>query len=1076
MSGRHDPVAIVGRRTVPIRTVLVVSCSGVFMAFLDNTIVSIAFPNMLESFSDASLGTLSWVFNVYNIALAALLVPAGRFTDLFGRRKLFAAGVVIFTVASALCAVAPSIGALIAARALQGAGAAIILPASLGLILAAYPEDRRNQAVALWSATGALAAGLGPSIGGLLVNIADWRLVFLINLPIGLVVWRMANSRLVESRAPGRRSLPDMVGALLLAIAIALLSLAIVQGEDWGWLGLKTAIAMIVSAFAAVLLARRSRTQAFPIIDLELLTSRGFAVSGALTIIGSAGFFAVGLANVLYLMQVWGYSPLQAGLAGTPAPFLAALAAVGAGRLLGDRDPRLLIAAGGVIWALGPLILIERFSTEPHYLTGYLPGAAVLAIGIGVTFPLVSAIAVAHAPGSRYAGATALNSAIRQVGAALGVAILVALVGAPSPGEVEQAFERAWLFCVVCFGLVAVGSLGLGRLRPVETVEAVAGGALAALPLPERTPQRRAEPRQRPDPAARRDAAEEALYAQQSAAAFIGEVSLFAGLTPEARESLAQLADTVTVAAGSWLFRQGDDADALYVVRSGRMEIVDETPGREPTVLRELRAGAALGELAIVCESQRTASVRARRDARLLRVGRDAFESVMQTSPTVSRTLMRTLAEWLSTERGSTAPPSPTTIAVVALDAGAAAAGIDVALAARLGELGSVRYVTSVDVAGSADLRQALSALLDRVERDHVHVVLAGGVLGAPGTWTEACLRQADRVLLTVETAPAPEQLGERSLLTGSDVVLLGPNGDAGTDRLLRALEPRTTYRVRDGARRREDIGAVARRLAGRSVGLVLSGGGARCLSQVGVIEELQACGVRIDRIAGTSMGAFIGALLAQELDPAEIDARCYEEWVRRNPLGDWRFPRTSLLRGERARAMLERNLPGAIEDLPRGFFCVSVDLIAAEVVQHRRGPLALQVGASMALPIFAPPVVHEGRLLLDGALMDNLPSEAMAADREGPIIAVDATEPSVRALPAGTDPPVPSLMETLYKVMLLSESDSDRRRSFADLLISPDCEDIGILEFHMLDRMRDAGRRAAAAALADAPPSVLSP
>src|SRR5204863_1324679 len=131
--------------------------------------------------------------------------------------------------------------------------------------------------------------------------------------------------------------------------------------------------------------------------------------------------------------------------------FLAAVAAISAGRLLGDRDPRVLIAAGGLIWALGPLILVGRFSTQPHYLTGYLPGAAVLAIGIGVTFPLVSAIAVAHAPGSRFAGATALNSAIRQVGAALGVAILVALVGAPGPGDVEQAFERAWLFCVVCF-------------------------------------------------------------------------------------------------------------------------------------------------------------------------------------------------------------------------------------------------------------------------------------------------------------------------------------------------------------------------------------------------------------------------------------------------------------------------------------------------------------------------------------------------------------------------------------------------------------------------------------------------
>jgi NTE family protein len=265
----------------------------------------------------------------------------------------------------------------------------------------------------------------------------------------------------------------------------------------------------------------------------------------------------------------------------------------------------------------------------------------------------------------------------------------------------------------------------------------------------------------------------------------------------------------------------------------------------------------------------------------------------------------------------------------------------------------------------------------------------------------------------------------------------------------------------------------IARRLAGRSVGLVLSGGGARCFSQIGVIEELHAAGVRIDRIAGTSMGAFIGALLAQGLDHEEIDARCYEEFVRRSPLSDYRIPRTSLVRGKRARAMLERNLPGAIEDLPRGYFCVSVDVIAAETFRHRRGALAEAVGASMSLPIFAPPVVHGSRLLLDGALMDNLPTEAMASEAEGPIIAVDATEPSLRSLPDGIVPSVPTLMETIYKVMLLSESDSERRQSFADVLIRPDYDGIGILEFHMLDQMRESGRRAALEALEHAPASV---
>ena len=164
------------------------------MAFLDNTIVTIAFPNLQQSFPDSSLSSLSWVFNIYNIALAALLVPAGMLADAVGRRRMFIAGIMVFTVASAICAAAQSVAVLVAARALQGSGAAIIVPSSLGLVLHAYPENRRTQAVAMWSATGALAAGIGPSIGGLLVVLSDWRLVFLINLPLGLLAWLLGAS------------------------------------------------------------------------------------------------------------------------------------------------------------------------------------------------------------------------------------------------------------------------------------------------------------------------------------------------------------------------------------------------------------------------------------------------------------------------------------------------------------------------------------------------------------------------------------------------------------------------------------------------------------------------------------------------------------------------------------------------------------------------------------------------------------------------------------------------------------------------------------------------------------------
>jgi NTE family protein len=410
------------------------------------------------------------------------------------------------------------------------------------------------------------------------------------------------------------------------------------------------------------------------------------------------------------------------------------------------------------------------------------------------------------------------------------------------------------------------------------------------------------------------------------------------------------------------------------------------------------------------------------------------------------------------------------TIAVVSLDPEAAKLGIEALLEQELRKLARViRPPRSAATRPGTDPGVALAELLDRIEHFHDHVLLTPETADPSSDWAQACMRQADRLVLLVAAPPETSRLREWAIPTGCDLVLLGGPGGADTDRLLAALEPRASHRVRSGTSG-EDVARLARRLTGRSIGLSLSGGGARSFAQLGVIEELASAGITIDRVSGTSMGAFIGALVAQGLDPAEIDARCYEEWVRRNPANDYHLSRKSVIRGARARAMLERVFPGCIEDLQLGYFCVTVDLIAAAPVYHRRGPLAEAVGASMILPGFAPPLPSRGRLLVDGGLMDNLPTEIMASEGDGPIIAVDCTDPSVRRLPEGMDPEVPTLAETLFKAMLLSESDSDRRRSFADLLIRPDCEDIGTIEFHMLDAARDRGRRAAAAALAASP------
>ena len=1043
---------------------------GVFMSFLDNTIVTIAFPNLQRSFPDSTLSSLSWVFNIYNIALAALLVPAGMLADAIGRKRMFVAGIALFTLASAVCATAQSVGVLIAARAFQGSGAALIVPSSLGLVLHAYPQEKRAQAVAIWTATGALAAGIGPSIGGLLVVTSSWRLVFLINVPLGAVGWWLARHELVESRAPGRRVLPDLGGALLLAVAVGLLVLAIVQGQAWHWTDVRTLVALIGALAAGAWLLRRSLHHPAPILDLELIGTPGFAITSVLTVIGAAGFYGLALLNIFYLIDVWHYSALTAGLAGTPAPFLAAAVAITAGRLVAKRDSRPLIVAGAVILALGPLILVERFSTGSHYLLDYLPAALVLAVGIGVAFPLVSDIAASLAPRGRYAGATATNSSLRQMGAAIGVAVIVVVVGHPRPDQVHAAFLRGWFFASLCFVVAAFGALALRRVQRAPRSSSIIKDVREILGHPAATPV--------PPPRPRRTSSSVIVPARttppvpgESTEDFLKAVPLFAALSHDEIAALALRASTVTVPAGAWLFHKGDVADAMYVVRSGRVQIADERPDGTVEIVRELRAGAPVGELSLIRRTPRAVSVRVRRDAALVRLDSAHFEEILRSSPSVSRALLDTVAAWVtSTSRPRPARPKPpATIAVVSLDPDAAGQGIEWLLEEHLRLLTKVVRLSRPEASPETEPGHALAELLDRAEHEYEHVLLTGEGFDPSGDWTQACMTQADRVVLLVSAPPELERVRAWSVPSGSDVVLLGGASDPATARLLRELEPRSSHRVRPDSRV-EDVARLARRLSGRSVGLSLSGGGARCFAQIGVIEELVAAGITIDRVSGTSMGAFIGALVAQGLEPAEIDARCYEEWVRRNPVNDYRFPRMSLIRGARARSMLDRVFPGSIEDLQLGFFCVTVDLIAARPVYHRHGALAEAVGASMILPGFAPPLASEGRLLIDGGLMDNLPTEVMASEGDGPIIGVDCTDPSVRRLPEGVEPELPTLAETLFKVMLLSESDSDRRRSFADLLIRPDCTDIGTIEFHMLDAARERGRRAASAALRASP------
>src|SRR5262245_42548191 len=247
--------------------ILLVTAVAVFMSFLDVTIVNIAFPDIRASFPESSLSHLSWILNAYSIVFAAALVPAGRLADRFGRRRFFFVGVLVFLSASALCAAAGSVDVLIGARAVRALGRAMLVPASLGLLLPEFPLERRATATALWGATGAVAAAAGPSLGGLLVDWQGWRAVFLVNLLIGLPALLPARRLLRESREP-QALFPDAVGAVLLAGGVGALALGIVQGPQWHWGSARVVGAFGVSAALLALCLLRSARHRAPVIEL----------------------------------------------------------------------------------------------------------------------------------------------------------------------------------------------------------------------------------------------------------------------------------------------------------------------------------------------------------------------------------------------------------------------------------------------------------------------------------------------------------------------------------------------------------------------------------------------------------------------------------------------------------------------------------------------------------------------------------------------------------------------------------------------------------------------------------------
>lgn len=448
------------------RRTLLVSALATLATFLDTTILYVAFPDIARTFTSAGTTELSWVLNGYTIVFAALLVPAGKVADRLGHRKIFLLGSGVFTATSMLCGIAPSVELLNVFRLFQAVGAAMLIPSSLALVMAAFPRDQIPRAVAIWGAAGAVAGALGPTLGAGVVEALGWRWAFFINLPIGVFTIVAGRRVLAESSDPDTR-IPSFVGVALIAAAAAILSYGVVETDRFGWLDQRTLLVLGIGlATLAVFIAHQRRTAA-PALDLELFAIGNFRWGNLAGLAFGTAFSAMFLGSILFLTEVWGWSILEAGFGVAPGPALVAVIAPRAGALAGRIGQRPLLIAGGLFYASGGVYRFLFLSDDIDYVVDYLPSMLLTGIGVALCLPQLSSVVAQALPPTRIGVGGAVLQAIRQFGGTLGVALTVAMLGTPDTLTAALAgFDRIWLVIVVGGLATTLVSLPL-RTRPV---------------------------------------------------------------------------------------------------------------------------------------------------------------------------------------------------------------------------------------------------------------------------------------------------------------------------------------------------------------------------------------------------------------------------------------------------------------------------------------------------------------------------------------------------------------------------------------------------------------------------------
>ncbi|KKD03981.1 MFS transporter [Streptomyces sp. WM6386] len=465
--------------------ILLTTVLGSSMAMLDSTVVNVALPRIGEDL-DADLAALQWTVNAYMLTLAGLILLGGSLGDRYGRRKVFVVGVVWFAAASLLCGLAPNAGVLIAARALQGVGGALLTPGSLALIQASFHPDDRGRAVGLWSGFGGIGAAVGPFLGGWLVDGPGWRWVFLLNVPVALLCAPIAVRHVPESGDGRVHSRFDVLGAVLGALALAFVTYALIEARQGSLAVVVAAVAGVAAAVAFVVVEKRRPD---PMMPLDIFASKQFTAVNLVTLCVYAAFGGFFFLAALQLQVVSGYSALGAGTALLPTTALMLLFSARSGALADRIGPRIPLTAGPLLCAAGMLLML-RVGEDASYLADVLPALLVLGLGmVGLVAPLTATV-LASVDVGRAGLASGVNNAAARAAGLIAVAALPLVAGMGeeayrSPGAFDDAFGRAM---TVCAGLLVLGAgvaFATVRTLPPDCVrpECLHHGSVMAPPL-----------------------------------------------------------------------------------------------------------------------------------------------------------------------------------------------------------------------------------------------------------------------------------------------------------------------------------------------------------------------------------------------------------------------------------------------------------------------------------------------------------------------------------------------------------------------------------------------------------------